>query len=166
MEKKLNARRMFTYYADISPCSAALFSTILWSLDWLYLCCESSVMPRIKSLSLRIWEVRCNYIYTIFTYFLETSKNRKQESVRGILFWTFINVHFQNLKDFLITEKCEKSILLDNAVNSEKIIFTWLHNFFQEISENQTRYKIYRNLPSFSDFFIPFLDSLLSNIAS
>jgi hypothetical protein len=53
---------------------------------------------------------------------IKTPKNRKQESVRGIRFWTFINVHFQNLKDFLRTEKYEKSVSLDNAVNSEKII--------------------------------------------
>jgi hypothetical protein len=40
-------------------------------------------------------------LYIFFTHFLETSKTRKQESVRGIRKWTFINVQNENPKDFL-----------------------------------------------------------------
>jgi hypothetical protein len=42
----------------------------------------------------------------------------------------------------------------------------WLHIFFQGKSENQTRYKIYRNLPSFSDFLTPDFMTLIYNVAS
>ena len=48
-----------------------------------------------------IYSKKLSFGYIFFTYFLETSKTRKQESVRGIPKWTFINVQNENPKDFL-----------------------------------------------------------------